>query len=530
MNRAKVGWVAAGLAAVCLAPRVAAGASPEELYEQTYGKESRSVQVAGEPEAVIAFARKLLADGQSAKDNPAFAEFLFEKAYELGSKNVAGYPVAIEGGKAALDRAPERNEWKAKLLALSRLWYENAPAAVLPKAAEELVVQLIRAGDEQGDGGAPDAGEKFFSEAAQVALRNHCPSLDAARDRLEGVAGQKRRVAYEAALKANPKDAAAARGLALYWILETDSPGNASAYLERSGDEQLKTYGPLAAGRIWQLNGSDLMELGDWYLARAADATDRGKARALRKAAILYARYIAFNPQQDDEVLKVSKSAEAVSKAMAAMGNGPPAAGPAGKAPGLGVSFFGEWEIAGKNVRHVCYVVDHSGSVLPAFDEIMAELTDSLGGLHETQGFDILFFAKDTFQEDPARRLMAASDANKRQAMKFLKEIRATGYGSSPVPALAAAFKAFKAVPVKPGDANVLILLTDGDFDPTGYKYKGLAGNESVIAWLRYNNSDRSVHVHPIILGDKPAKETEDFMRKLASENGGKYRHVEPAR
>ncbi|MCY2924965.1 MAG: hypothetical protein NT031_05915, partial [Planctomycetota bacterium] len=81
-------------------------------------------------------------------------------------------------------------------------------------------------------------------------------------------------------------------------------------------------------------------------------------------------------------------------------------------------------------------------------------------------------------------------------------------------------------VPTIPGDGKVLFLLTDGDFDVSEYKYKGLVSNEAVTRWLRDNNSDTSVHVCPIIRGDKPGKETEEAMRKIATENGGKYYFV----
>ncbi|MEI7837067.1 MAG: vWA domain-containing protein [Planctomycetota bacterium] len=194
-----------------------------------------------------------------------------------------------------------------------------------------------------------------------------------------------------------------------------------------------------------------------------------------------------------------------------------------------GDGFFGNGGDGGGggNVKYVCYVIDHSGSVLSAFDEILEELKSSIGGLHETQDFHVVFFAKDAFQENPTRRLVPATDANKRDALGFLREIRASGYGSSPIPALDAAFKSFRAAPNEVGKGKLMYVLTDGDFDTSAYKYKGMVGNDAVTQWLRDNNGDKMVHVYPIILGEKPGKETEESMRKIASENGGEYRFVE---
>lgn len=533
MARSTVGWLVTGLVASCLASHAMAGAeAAEKLYEQVYGEENRSVLASTEAAVSVAFARKLMADAQSLKDDPAFAVFLLTKAHDFGSRNVAGYPVAIEALKAILDRSPEqKSELRVRLLALSRLWYQKASPTVIPEAAEQLVVQLIRAGDEQRDSGNPVAAANFFSEAVQVATRNNCPSLDTARGRLQAAkqdsAGENRRAALEAALKANPKDAAAAQGLALFWILETDTPGNALAYLGRSGDEQLKKYGPLTVRSTTEVGESDLLSLGDWYWELSLKATDTAKTKALGKAAALYARFLDVHPQQDGMALKARKRAEDVNKAMAAMGNGPLVMGPPSKVAGVGVKFFGAQEIAGGDIRYVCYVIDHSGSVIPAWKEIIEELNSSIRGLAETQDFHLVFFAKDTFHENPPRRLVPASDANKKDALTFLKGVEAGGYGSCPIPALAVALKAIRGVPNRPGAGKVLYLLTDGDFDTTTYKYKGLVGNDAVIAWLRDNNTGKMVHVYPIILGDKPAKETEDSMRKIASENGGEYRFVE---
>ncbi|MCY2931126.1 MAG: VWA domain-containing protein [Planctomycetota bacterium] len=200
-----------------------------------------------------------------------------------------------------------------------------------------------------------------------------------------------------------------------------------------------------------------------------------------------------------------------------------------GNGGGGGGDFFGPPEGDGRagNVKYICYVIDHSGSVLPAFDEIIEELMNSIGGLADTQDFHVVFFAKDAFEENPTRRLVAATEANKRDALSFLKKIVASGYGSSPIPALDAAFKAMQSLPNEAGKNKLMYVLTDGDFDTTAFKYKGLVGNDAVIAWLRDHNTDKMIHVYPIILGDKPAKETEDSMRKIASENGGEYRYVE---
>ncbi len=177
------------------------------------------------------------------------------------------------------------------------------------------------------------------------------------------------------------------------------------------------------------------------------------------------------------------------------------------------------------DAAYVIFALDHSGSVLTSFDEIVAELKKEVFKLTEEQMFHVVFFAKDTYEENTSKRLVAATESNKRILLNYVKDVRAAGFGSSPIPALKAAFKAFKGAPDNRG--RIMYLLTDGEFDSSGETYQNLSGTEAVLAWLRDNNRDKAVHIYPIILGNKPSEEVEASMKKLAAENGGEYTFVE---
>jgi hypothetical protein len=192
---------------------------------------------------------------------------------------------------------------------------------------------------------------------------------------------------------------------------------------------------------------------------------------------------------------------------------------------------------------NVIFVVDTSGSMVPAFDEIRTALTDSIKRLKESQRFHVVFYCRDSAIEFGTKQLVPATEENKKKLFLFLADSRAAEYGSSPIPALTAAFRAFRAKDANqdPRGGNCLYLLTDGEFDTGDYKYtppgasKSLTGNEAVIAWLRNNNKDvklpdgkvdKEVHIFPIILGDEPDKKTHADMETIAKDNGGKYRYV----
>jgi hypothetical protein len=184
---------------------------------------------------------------------------------------------------------------------------------------------------------------------------------------------------------------------------------------------------------------------------------------------------------------------------------------------GIGKGFFGAGGRGGGggNAYYVIFTIDHSGSMMSNFDEVGVELKNSIFRLTDLQSFHVVFFAGDSADEATAKRLVQATEENKRQAVKYLDGVNAAGFGSSPIPALAAAFKAFKAVQDQRG--KMLYMLTDGEFD---------TGSEAVIQWLRDNNKDKTVHVYPLIIGDKPDEKTEQVMQTIAKENGGEYKYV----
>lgn len=182
---------------------------------------------------------------------------------------------------------------------------------------------------------------------------------------------------------------------------------------------------------------------------------------------------------------------------------------------------------AGVDATHAVYVIDTSGSMLPHFDGVLEELQASVAGLTSPQRFQVIFYARDTFVAYPPAGLACASGEAKSAFREFLKEIRSYGWGSSPVPALEAAVKNLKTIPDRPGERKVLFLLTDGGFnDVWYYKYK-YRPSVDVGGWLRQANADKAVHVYPIIIGVRPAKESEEEMKTIAGENGGQYRFID---
>jgi len=187
---------------------------------------------------------------------------------------------------------------------------------------------------------------------------------------------------------------------------------------------------------------------------------------------------------------------------------------PAGPKPAS--SFSG----AGGRAYNVVYMIDRSGSMLAGFDAVRRELLKSIDALDGKQYFHVVFFGGRRPKENPPRKLIRATEANKQAARAFVETIASSGV-TQPIPAINRAFDVLRrARKSRPG--KIIYLLTDGDF--TGEMR--FTDNEAVLAAIRSRNAAREVVIHALLYGKRSA-EGEKVLKTIAEENGGTYRFVE---
>ncbi len=176
----------------------------------------------------------------------------------------------------------------------------------------------------------------------------------------------------------------------------------------------------------------------------------------------------------------------------------------------------------GGNVHHVVYVIDRSGSMLLAFDNLRSEMLISISKLKPVQDFHVIFFAAGTPIESPPKQLVQANEENKALASQFLSgnEISPDGQ-TNPLPALRRAFEVLeKAAPDKPG--KLIYLLTDGDF----------TNNDEVMQAIKEWNSKKEVHISTFfynneMTGRSKTGNVQTILKRIADENGGRYTDVD---
>jgi len=172
--------------------------------------------------------------------------------------------------------------------------------------------------------------------------------------------------------------------------------------------------------------------------------------------------------------------------------------------------FFG----TGGNAYHVVYVVDRSGSMLPTLDLVKHEMRRSISRLSAQQSFHIIFFAWGEPKELPMRSLMYATEQNKKAAAAYLRTVQAKGK-TEPIPAVRRAFSVL-ARPKNKRKGKLVYLLTDGEF----------VDNAATLAAIRKLNPRGEIHINTI-LHKHESQPAIDVLRKIAAQNGGKFKFVE---
>lgn len=179
---------------------------------------------------------------------------------------------------------------------------------------------------------------------------------------------------------------------------------------------------------------------------------------------------------------------------------------------GLGQTTF--FDIAAKGTRFV-YVLDRSGSMFDhgAIRVAKEELVVSLAALESTQQFQLLFYNQGLLEltgSGDRPQMQWATDINRTLARQFISNVQPDG-GTDHMPALK------KALRYQP---EHLFFLTDAD-QPI------LSARE--LNEIKMANNGRTA-IHCVEFGKGPEISGDNFLKKLARENGGTYRYRDVTR
>jgi uncharacterized protein with von Willebrand factor type A (vWA) domain len=137
------------------------------------------------------------------------------------------------------------------------------------------------------------------------------------------------------------------------------------------------------------------------------------------------------------------------------------------------------------------------------------ELQNAVFGLKPIQSFSIIFFQNTKHPDMLSESLLPATPEAKRKAGSFLEGVISSGT-TDPIPGIEAAFRQ---------QPELIYLLTDGDFPD----------NAAVLSRVRELNKEQKVKINTIAFVGTSDTDTAfiDLLKTIASENGGKYKHVD---
>jgi hypothetical protein len=116
--------------------------------------------------------------------------------------------------------------------------------------------------------------------------------------------------ALQSAVKKTPSDSAARDRLIMFCLFDLDTPAEAAGYLNEDTDELLRTYVPMMAKPIEQVEPKVSLELGQWYHSQANKVSIAGKLVALTRAMRYYERYLSEAGTDDLKNVKMKLKAK----------------------------------------------------------------------------------------------------------------------------------------------------------------------------------------------------------------------------
>ena len=244
------------------------------------------------------WARNLLKAAGGLGGKPPAKARLYEKAYEFGVKGPKGYATAIQAASAIIEAGPNSKVlWQKKLLTACKLDWQAADRTREKEAGRVYVAQVIAVGDDALASGSPAEAARLYKEASYK-VRNAPSRKDEIVLKLRD-AGERQRLQSDLdrcrkALEANPKSVPVREKLIRMYLVDFDDPTEAAKAVTPDIAENLRTYVPLAAREMGEVDKTACLELGDWYQVLAGQATLRGKLSALARAQGYYERFLAL--------------------------------------------------------------------------------------------------------------------------------------------------------------------------------------------------------------------------------------------
>ena len=318
LNKFTVALVVVGIGVLCLSSWAMADAAGD--YDTLFGQEEKAAAAKGAA-ASAELAARLLNAAKSASGQKDLQALLCEKAYEFGMKAPAGYSTAMEAMKLLIESMPDKKiAAQEKLLKVHQLRYaRSVKKDEREKLGLELVEVLAAFGDDKAKADQEVEAVALYRQALTLATMWKSGRTTEIMDRIKELSATQeaeRRIAVlKARLEKDPKDAAARTALILAYLGELDDPAEAVKFLTADVDEGLRTYVPLAAKKVEELQEAACIQLAEWLMTVAEKSSLADKGVLLGRALACCERYLELHTAEDVGRLKGKILLEKIAKA-----------------------------------------------------------------------------------------------------------------------------------------------------------------------------------------------------------------------
>lgn len=300
----------------------ASAADVKQEFETLFGTEVKRVTATADPADDVVLAQQLLSAAKGTANQPEMRDYLCEYAYALGSRDVTGYPVAVEAMQYVAENNPEKqSECDGKILAIYQRGYDRSTGEKKTAAGQEYVAYLVKQADAKIAAKDYTEAMNLLRKARPVAIAIKSEEKDAIQSKID-VYTQMALVtskvdSAEKKLKANPWDKVTHGQLLELYLTDLDDPAKAAKHLELGGDETQKKMVPLAAKSIGDIDEPTALTLADFYEGLSKKGITLTKAAMLTRSKNYYEHYMTLHTAEDVQKTAAALNLKRVSDSLA---------------------------------------------------------------------------------------------------------------------------------------------------------------------------------------------------------------------
>lgn len=297
------------MAVLLLLAAPASAGNPAESYRRIYGEREKKATASATKEDDAKLAADLLAGAAEVGGDREFQDLLYEKAYEIGRRGLAGYRTAIDALELLGESVPERKAGceMLRLDVFEDLFrYSEGDAKVA--AGEELVHERLLLGRRRAKAEQWSDARKLFWDAQVAAAKVDSARRGEAEVWVRAVDQRirllKRAEELAAKLAKAPEDQKLRLDLVRTCLVSLDNPDKAQEHVGPGIPKEWVELLPHAIRKIQYVKEPDLLRLGDWYLRLADDAKGVPRRLMLMRSHGCFLDYVTRHKGEDDSRLR----------------------------------------------------------------------------------------------------------------------------------------------------------------------------------------------------------------------------------